>query len=233
MKYIQVFESWLNEAEEAKFDPNKPQSYPMLKMTQGQLYSGNEDAFRKSLASLYSRSLEKKETSESDPYSVVNVFAIKIKGVDSKKNTMSFKFAKAQQDVSITTEFKVTASFTNFMDEMGYDIKSEAGLEKIKNAFLIYPKATDKSKVITKSEDGSIKVSTESAIILILPSEAYDEADLAINLDSMCIAKGQARDCVIGQSCSYASLGFNLTAPLGASEYGDDKYFKEKVFKKA
>ena len=63
MKYIQVFESWLNEAEEAKFDPNKPQAFPMLKITQENLFNANEDIFRKVLASLFSRSLEKKETS--------------------------------------------------------------------------------------------------------------------------------------------------------------------------
>ena len=35
MKYIKIYESWLNEAESAKFDANKPQTYPMLKLTQG------------------------------------------------------------------------------------------------------------------------------------------------------------------------------------------------------
>ena len=72
MKYIKVYESWVNEAESAKFDVNKPQAYPMLKLTQGELYTGNEENLRKTLASLYSRSIEKKEVSETDPYGVVN-----------------------------------------------------------------------------------------------------------------------------------------------------------------
>lgn len=233
MKYIKIYESWVNEAESAKFDVNKPQSYPMLKITQGELYSGNEENFRKTLASLYSRGIEKKEVSESDPYGVINFFNIKIKSIDSKKNSMAFKFAKAQQDVSITTELKITAGFTSVMNEMGYDIKSESGLEQIKNAFLVYPKATDKSKVITKSEDGSIKVSTESAVIVILPKEPYDKEDLAINLDSLCIAKGEARDCVVGQSSAYIALEFKVPGALSSTQYGDDKFFTKTIFKKA
>lgn len=233
MKYIKIYESWLNEAESAKFDANKPQTYPMLKLTQGELYTGNEENLRKTLASLYSRGVEKKEVSETDPYGVVNFFNLKITSIDAKKSVMNFKFAQSKQDVSITTPLKVTAGFTSIMDEMGYDIKSESGLEKIKNVFLIYPKTIDKSKVISKSEDGSVKVSTESAIILFLPTEPYDKEDLAINLDSLCIAKGEARDCVIGQSSAYIALEYKVPGALSSTQYGDDKFFSKTIFKKA
>ena len=234
MKYIKVYESWVNEAESAKLDVNKPQAYPMLKLTQGELYTGNEENLRKTLASLYSRGIEKKEISETDPYSVVNFFNIKITSVDGKKGTMSFKFAKAKQDVSLTTDLKVTAGFESIMGELGYDdVKSEASLEKIKNAFLVYPKTTDKSKVITKSEDNSIKVLTESAIIIILPTEPYDKEDLAINLLNLCIAKGEPKDCVVGQSSAYIALEFKIPGALSSTQYGDDRFFANKIFKKA
>jgi hypothetical protein len=42
-----MFESWLNEASNAKFDVNKPSAFPMLKVTQGDLYGGNEQNFKK------------------------------------------------------------------------------------------------------------------------------------------------------------------------------------------
>lgn len=233
MKYIKIYESWLNEAESAKFDANKPQTYPMLKLTQGELYTGNEENFRKTLASLYSRGIEKKEVSETDPYGVVNFFNLKITSIDAKKSLISFKFAKAQQDVSITTEVNVTPGLSNRMAKWGCDIKSESELEKMKNVFLVYPKSVDKSKVITKSEDGSVKVSTEFAIILILPGEPYNKKDLAISADSLCIAKGEPKYNYLGQSSSYIALDFKVPGTLTATNLGDKKYFANKIFKKA
>jgi hypothetical protein len=233
MKYIKVFESWLNEEEEAKFDPNKPQAFPMLKMTQEHLYSSGEDSFRKSLASMYSRSIEKKEISESDPFSIVNVFQIKLKSIDSEKLKLNFTF-KSKPDVSVSTEIKNMTGFeTSLGRRFKVDTKSKESLGEIKYAYLIYPKSVDKSKVITKSEDGSIKVSTESAIILILPSEPYNKKYLAIEQSSMCIAKSESRMNVIGQSCSYTAFEYKVPGPLGSSELGNKKFFAEKIFKKA
>ena len=230
MKYIQMFESWLNEASNAKFDLSKPQSFPMLKVTQGDLYSGNEENFKKTLASLYSRSVERKQTSDSDPFTVVNFLNLSIKSIDIKNNKMKFEIENEGKGF---TEFKIVAAFTNVMDEMGYDIKSESGLAELKNVFLVFPKSIDKSKVMSKSEDGSIKVSTDSAMIVILPKEPYDKEELAITQDSICIAKSAVKDCVIGQSCSYIALEFKIPGALSASEWGDDKYFASQLFKKA
>lgn len=225
-----MYESWLNEAESGKFDLNKPQSFPMLKTTQGDLYSGNEENFKKTLASLYSRSIEKKEKSDSDPLAVINCFNLKIKSIDAKNSKMTFEIEK---EGSGYTEFKITAGFTNVMEELEYDINSKSGLEEIKNAFLVFPKSMDKSKVMSKSEDGSIKVSTESAIIVILPKAPYDKGDLVISLDSVCIARGESKDCVIGQSCSYTAFEFKIPGPLSSTQWGDDKFFSSQIFKKA
>ena len=235
MKYIKVYESWVNEAESAKFDVNKPQAYPMLKLTQGELYTGNEENLRKTLASLYSRSIEKKEVSETDPYGVVNVFNIKITGIDDKKSLLYFKFASAKKDVTIQTEIKNYTTLYNGLqrEDFGYDIKSDAGREKIKNAYLIYPKDTDKSKVITKSEDGNVIVLTESSIIVFLPPKPYDEEELAIDLDAICIAKKEKKGCIVGQTCSYISFKLGPLGTLSSTNLGDEKFFANKIFKKA
>lgn len=229
MKYIKLFENWLNEADEIKFDPNKPEATPVTAITQGQLFGNGGADFEKNLKSLLARSFDKKETADAPSETVVVRGNFQLSELDGNKKGLRIKNTKEPDRELLVKLSPFNGVETNdTLSKVGGDAKDTS-----LKVFLVHSKSVDDSKVYWKVEKTDEGISTASASIVIFPSAIENKENLAIDMPCVIITEGKVKYVTLGQICAFASTNFSKegVAMLDKSDSGKKESLAANVFK--
>lgn len=118
MKYLKLFENWLNEAEEGEikpFDPNKPLDTRVVDITNGDFEKANEEQKRTIIGSILAKCFEKSEKI-TEPKVRVSYFKVdSFKSVGNKDDLYRFNL-KSQDDKPVFITCKNGKKLENASD---------------------------------------------------------------------------------------------------------------------
>jgi hypothetical protein len=209
MKYVKLFENWLNEAEEGKsevkpFDPNKPEETLVVDITQNDLREGD---IQKNLGILLSKCIDKTEKKD-NPNSNLNFQSYTLKGISWKG------------DIA-TLELELKGGNTNYL-ELNQNLKNVAG--NLKNNY------EDSEAFYVSLYEGEdwindkkyIKRKPKSFLIIGLSNPEVN--DFALNSESMVITLDEkmsfASKTTLGTICAFATTKFENIAELSNKQAG-------------
>ena len=226
MKYLKLYEYWINEEEEVKFDKANPDVTPILKLTQSHLYGVQPKDTEPVLKSILNRSFNSVETSER-PLDDVKVF--------SYYHLLEFK----NGGIKLTNEKLPNREF--LVKTPNYDrSKVEEEFNKVPLAlddpkarvYVVSPTTVSDTKIFWKAMDFE-GISTFEACIIILPPTPKNIQGLAIDAPAIIITNGKPVYVTIGQIVTFAAKHFtkenfpNLLKP----ETGKKDYLAVNIFK--
>lgn len=228
MKYVKLFENWLNEADEVKFDASKPEATPVTSITQKDLFGSGVKDIEKNLKSILSRSLDKTETSDKPSESVTVKSGMTLVGFDGKGMRVKEGNAPGSAELLVKVVGFNKVQTNDLLGKIGTDVEDDSA-----RVFVIYGKGVDESKVYWKEEKVDQGISTASASILILPKEPQKGDDPAITMQGVIISQGKPRLVNLGQVCAFASTNFSKegVAMLDKEDSGKKESLMATVFK--
>lgn len=226
MRYIQLYEHWINEEEEVKFDLNNPDVTPILKLTQAHLYGVQLKDTEIVLKSILNKSFSSLETTEK-PLDDVKIF--------SYYHLFEFRNGglKLKNDKLPNREFLVkTPNYDRYkIEEEFQKIPLEID-DIIARVFVVSPTTVNDTRIFWKSVEFE-GISTLEACVIILPPKPKNIQGLAIDAPAIIITNGKPVYVTIGQIVTFASKHFtkenfpNLLKP----ETGKKDYLAVNIFK--
>lgn len=222
MKYLQLFENWLNEAE-TSFNIKKPRLTPVLKTLQKDLYSGDTRKLQWAIKSMLSRSLQKnkdKFDKDSDTVSMVN--DLELLKVEDAKITL-------WMNDSEECYVKMNAKKDAIMKALAW-IGGETSGEDLKKSCI--------AMVLSETGSGNIyygkkeeNISTKSSVLVLLPNKPKAPEELAVNLSAVVVAQDKAKIVTLGQLCAYASSKFTDFTLLEKKDSGTKDALAKEILK--
>jgi hypothetical protein len=226
MKYLKLFEYWINEEEEVKFDKANPDVTPILKLTQSHLYGVQPKDTEPVLKSILNKSFNSIETSER-PLTDVKVFGY--------YHLLEFR----NGGIKLTNEKMPNREF--LVKTPNYDrYKVEEEFNKIPldlddpnaRVYVVSPTTFSDTNIFWKSVEFE-GISTFEACVIILPPTPKNIQGYAIDAPVIIITNGKPVYVTIGQIVTFASKKFtkenfqNLLKP----ETGKRDYLMTNIFK--
>lgn len=234
MKYLKLFESWLNEQDEAaatpktEFSSSKSFATPVLDILQKDFYSAkNPDEMKKLLTSIVGRSVEKKSTDSKDS-TAVNVRVLTVEEVQKKKALLKGNTASANLE---TLKLSDDAEFTKALDEIALDA-SGIGADAPKGYF-IHTTDTPENKIYWEAGDVKNGISTQAAALVFMPNEGYTKVNpdgLLIDLPVVIVFGGKSKVTNFGQVLAIASTKFADASMLDKADAGTKDNLAANVF---
>jgi hypothetical protein len=234
MKYVKLFETWLNEADAPQqgaatpFKIETAGTFPVLSITQENLYGKGPEDLQKVLKSILERSLDKKSTLEGETNKVtltsymMNEFAtpngINIEGTKTKD--------KQKLILSNNAEFK------KGLDEIA--IENDKTDQQFAS-FFIYTSDTPENKLFWKSDSGN-GISTQSAAFVSFPkptASVFKGDALAIDLPIFIVAGGKSKVITLGQLCALTTSKFADLSILDKKDVGTKEKLAANIFPEA
>jgi len=226
MKYLKLFEYWLNEAEEVNFDLNNPDVTPLTHLTQKHLYGVKPKDTEIVLKSILNKSFNAKETSET-PLDDIKVFGF--------YHLLEYK----NGGIKLTHERLPNREF--LVKTPDYDrAKVEEQFNKIPlelndynaRVYVISPTSVSDTRIFWKST-GFEGISTFEACVIILPPAPKNIQGLAIDMPAIIITNGKPVYATLGQIVyfTYKKLTKDNFQTLLNPELGKRDYLRINVFK--
>jgi hypothetical protein len=222
MKYLQLFENWLNEAE-AAFDIKKPRLTPVLKILQKDLYSGDTRKLRWAILSMLSRSLQKnKDKFDKDSDTVSKGDDFELLKVEDAKITL---WLNDSEECYVKMNAKKDA-IIKALEWIGGEISGD----DLKKSCIV--------TVLSEAGAGNIyygkkeeNISTKSSVLLIIPNKPKAPEELAINLSAVVVAQDKAKIVTLGQLCAYAASKFTDFTLLEKKDSGTKDALAKEILK--
>jgi hypothetical protein len=212
MKYLQLFENWLNEAETGKseakpFDPSKPNDTLVVDITKDQLF-GDETKTASILQSLLSKAFDKTEKVSSPKVSVQ-----KFTAYDYPPTPGGF-YLKLSNKTQTEGQYRVFLT-KKAANELGLsdmtDLKDPVYLVTLEN------------KQDWVDEKFKISIDAKTYLLFKDPEDEGKKDDLALNTKWQVVGgqtKDEAISCTLGQILALASTKLENSAMLKDSKAG-------------
>jgi len=223
MKYLKLFESWLNEQDEAatkQFSPEKSFESPVLDILQKDFFSiKNPEQVTKVLKSVIGRGVEKKsvDTKES---TAVTVKPLTVEEVQKGKKQLYVKGTAAGSNLEL---LKVAddSAFMKALNEIGLNA-DDVG-ENAAKGYFIHTSDTPENKLYWSTESTKYGISTQAASIVFFPNEGATgvnpEAPM-VELPVVIVAGGKTKVGTFGQVLAMASSKFADASILDKADAG-------------
>jgi hypothetical protein len=226
MRYLKLYEKWLNEATELKFDLMKPDVFPITKLTQGNLYGFKPKDTEIVLRSILSKSFNSVETTEV-PLNTINVTGF--------FHIVEFK----NGGLILTNEKMVNREFlVKLPEKTREDVETEFKKiplnidDKEARVYLVRPSSINDSMVFWKASEAE-GISTMYASIIILPPKPTNIQGFAVDAPAILINYGIPYYVTLGQIVTFASKKFSRESAVNLRypELGKREYLVANVFK--
>jgi hypothetical protein len=242
MKYVKLFENWLNEAEEGKsedgnFDPKKPWASSLLDLTKTDVFKsaklGDEythELLEKFIPSVICKGIEKKQSLSSCDQYEANMVSLSFGAtLDGKMNKETGKNSKYIQLGSLGD--KLTFLLTN-VEKEGTLLKIIKNMEVGNWMLMVYPKSKKSSIFVPKKDNKDEVYCDLKDLILVEFPDLESSGDIVTDTNLVITDKNVVQQqTTVGNLCSYASSNFENVAMLKDKEYGNDEYLASNVFK--
>ena len=226
MRYLKLYEKWLNEATELKFDLTKPDVFPITKLTQGNLYGFKPKDTEIVLRSILSKSFNSVETTEV-PLNTINVTGF--------FHIVEFK----NGGLILTNEKMVNREFlVKLPEKTRADVDAEFKKiplnidDKEARVYLVRPSSINDSMVFWKASEAE-GISTMYASIIILPPKPKNIQGFAVDAPAIIINYGIPYYVTLGQIITFASKKFSRESSVNLKipELGKREYLVANIFK--
>lgn len=234
MKYVKMFESWLNEQDEVagtapkkEFSPAKSFETPVLDIQQKDIFSKNPEEALKILRSVVGRGVEKKSTDTKESTAVV-VRPLSIEEMGTKK--VLVKGTAPGSNVE-TLKLADDAAFIKALDSLALDAKA-IGTEAPKG-FFIHTTDTPENKIYWSAGDVKNGLSTQAAALVFLPNEGFTKVNsdgLLVDLPVVIVTGGKAKEATFGQLLAMAASKFSDASILDKADAGTKENLAASVF---
>lgn len=227
MKYLKLYEHWLNEAETLKFDLAKPDVFPITDLTQLNLYGVKPKDTEIVLKSILSKSFNSVETSE------VPLDTVKIYGFYHLKEFKNGGLVITNEKIP-NREFLIKTPDISRADvEVEFNKLPMRLDDKDARVYVVAPTAINDSLIFWKSAKAE-GISTLNASVIILPPKPKNIQGFAIDAPGIIIHYGKIHFITIGQLITFASKKFSKEASvnLGLPEIGKREFLVANIFKK-
>lgn len=222
MKYLQLFESWLNE--EGQFNKSKPRETPVLEILQKDLYADKPRRTRWAMLSMLSRSLQKNKDKfdpNSDTVSMSGDFQLK----SVEDALITIKTEGDDDSLSVKMNAKKNAVI-KAIEWIGGEI---SGDDLTKSSIVMLVKDVDASGLFSGKKEEI--VSTKVGTLVIMPNKPKKPEDLAINMSVVVVAQEKAKIVTLGQLCAYASTKFTDFSKLEDKNSGTKEVLAKGILK--
>jgi len=234
MKYLKLFESWLNEQDQAaaapkvEFSPSKSFATPVLDILQKDFYSAkNPDEMRKLLTSIVGRGVEKKSTDSKDS-TAVNVRVLAIEEVGSGKALLKGTAPGSNLE---TMKLPKEADFIKALDEIALDAKAIG--DSAPKGFFMHTSDTPENKISWEAGDVKNGLSTQAASLVFFPNEGYTKVNpegLLVELPIVIVFGGKSKVTNFGQLLAIAASKFSDVSMLDKADAGTKDNLAANVF---
>ena len=229
MKYLKLFESWLNEQDEAttkQFSPDKSFESPVLDILQKDFFSiKNPEQVTKVLKSVIGRGVEKKsvDTKES---TAVTVKPLTVENVLKGKKQLYVKGTAAGSNEEL---LKVAddSAFMKDLNEIGLD--ADGAGESAAKGYFIHTSDTPENKLYWSTEAVKYGISTQAASIVFFPNEGYNKVNPEapiVELPVVIVSGGKSKVGTFGQVLAMASAKFADASMLDKTDAGSVENLK-------
>jgi len=229
MKYLKLFESWLNEQDEAtakQFSPDKSFESPVLEILQKDFYSvKNPDQVTKVLRSVIGRGVEKKsvDTKES---TAVTIKPLTVEEVQQGKKKVFVKGTAPGSNVE-TLKLADDAEFMKALDEIALDAKGVG--DSAAKGYFIHTSDTPENKLYWSTEDTKNGISTQAASIVFFPNEGFTKVNPEapmVELPVVIVSGGKSKVGTFGQVLAMASAKFADASMIDKTDAGSVENLK-------
>lgn len=224
MKYLQLFESWLNE--ETQFNKSKPRETPVIELLEKDIYSaGKPKRIQSIMVTMLSRSLQKNKDKfdpESNTVSMSDSF--QLKSVEDALITI-----KTEGNDEDTLSVKMNTKKDAIIKALQWIGGEVSGDDLTKSCIVtIVSEANATGLFVGKREE---IVSTKVGTLVIMPNKPKKPDDLAINMSVVVVAQEKAKIVTLGQLCAYASTKFTDFSVLEDKNSGTKESLAKGILK--
>jgi hypothetical protein len=229
MKYLKLFESWLNEQDEAatkQFSPEKSFESPVLDILQKDFFSiKNPEQVTKVLKSVIGRGVEKKsvDTKES---TAVTVKPLTVEELQQGKKKVLLKGTAPGSNLE-TLKLADDAEFMKALDEIALDAKGIG--DSAAKGYFIHTSDTPENKLYWSTEDTKYGISTQAASIVFFPNEGFTKVNPEapmVELPVVIVSGGKSKVGTFGQVLAMASSKFADASMLDKTDAGSVENLK-------
>lgn len=234
MKYVKLFESWLNEQDEPagttpkkEFSPAKSFETSVLDIQQKDIFTKNPEEGKKLLTSIVGRGVEKKSTDTKESTAVVvrplaieemGIKKVLVKGMDSGSKLETLKLDNE-------------GAFIKALDSLALDAKGIG--DDAPKGFFIHTADTPENKIYWSAGEVKNGLSTQSAALVFLPREGNTKVNadgLLVDLPVVIVLGGKAKEATFGQLLALASTKFADASILDKADAGTKENLAASVF---
>ena len=229
MKYVKLFENWLNEAEAKPFDANKPGETLIVDITQENLLKDSKET-SKILQSMFNRGMAKKDKPDVEESVKVIPFFV---GDAKDSNAEPFK-----QAASSSGSLVMKSIIISDMEGKKYYVKVETGGSQLedelkslqKNKTPIFLVASAKNELWHTEKDGIEIITPSNEVVILLPEnnqkwEIKSPKDFSLNVE-FAILNGKK---ISTSPISLGSIVKNIGNIASKSQLSNDKTATPKL----
>lgn len=162
MKHLKLFELWLNEEEKLQFDIERPDVFPIMELTQGNLYGVRLIDTEIVLRSILSKSFNSVETTET-PLNTVKVYGYYHLSEFKNGGIILKNDKKLNREFLVKMPDKTRADVESEFQKIPLDID-----DKTARVYVVSDENINDSMIFWKSTQAE-GISTQYASVIILP----------------------------------------------------------------